>query len=78
MQSLRGVVEARLVASCWWVWGFVVVNVECKRVVKEGYPALWRALAALLVFELEPEPREGSKAPSYRRGANLQLIRMIL
>ena len=41
-----------------------------KRVVKEGYPALWRALAALLVIELEPELREGSKAPSYRRGAN--------
>ena len=53
-----------------WVWVFGVVCVECKRVVKEGYPALWRALAALLVIELGPEPREGSKAPSYRRGAN--------
>ena len=40
MQSSRGVVEARLDASRWWVWGFVVVVVECKRVVKEGYPAL--------------------------------------
>ena len=45
-----------------------------KRVDKEGYPALWRALAALLVIELEPELREGSKAPSYRRGANLRLV----
>ena len=45
-----------------------VLNV--KRVVKEGYPALWRALVALLVIELGPECREGSKAPSYRRGAN--------
>ena len=61
---------ARLEVSRLWVWGFGVVCVECKRVVKEGYPALWRALAALLVIELEPELREGSKAPSYRRGAN--------
>ena len=47
-----------------------------KRVDKEGYPALWRALAALLVFELGPEPREGSKAPRYRRGANFVMARV--
>ncbi len=40
MQSSRGVVDARLEASRSWVWGFVVVVVECKRVVKEGYLAL--------------------------------------
>ena len=53
-----------------WVWEFVVVCVGCKRVVKGGYPALWRVLAALLVIGQPDAQERGSKAPRNRRGAN--------
>ena len=64
MQSSRGVVEARLDARRWWVWGFVVVVVECKRVVKEGYPALLKRSGGLLVFSSVQSLVVGSEAPS--------------
>ena len=62
--------DSRLGASRLWVWGFVVVCVECKKVDREGYPVPLRVLAALLVLEPCPELERGSKAPRSRRGVN--------
>ena len=46
-----------------WVWELVVVCVECKRVVEEVYPALWRALAAFACHSPGQSLREVAKRP---------------
>ena len=73
MQSSRGVVEARLDVSRWWVWGFVVVVVECKRVVKEGYPALWRVLAAFACVSPGQSLGEVARRPGVGAARTLHL-----
>ena len=78
MQSLRDGVDSRLGASRSWVWGFVVVCVECKKVDREGYPVPLRALAVLLVLEPRQSEREVARRLGVGAGANCYAARYVL